>query len=104
LSNIDFESEQVQRASWGEVRGVVLNAMVEAVARARAAVPTEDPREIAIRDGMILHQLHVMLADCLGEIEGKILRSSMRTDEDLTATRQEHVQAGRVRGTGAAKQ
>ena len=103
MSKIDFESEQVQRASWVEVRGVVLNAMVEAVARARAAVPTEDPGEIAVRDGMILHQLHVMLADSLGEVEGKILRMSMRTDEDLVATRQEHIQAGRARGTGVAK-
>jgi hypothetical protein len=103
LSKIDFESEQVQRATWTEVRGVVLNAMVEAVARARTAVPTEDPREIAVRDGMILHQLHVVLADCLGEVEGKILRVSMRTDEDLVAMRQEHVEAGRARGTGIAK-
>lgn len=103
MSKIDFESEQTQRASWNEVRGVMLNAMVEAVARARAAVPTEDPREIAVRDGMILHQLHVMLADALGEVEGKILRISMRTNEDLMATRQEHVEAGRARGTGVAK-
>jgi hypothetical protein len=104
LSKIDFESEQVQRATWTEVRGVVLNAMVEAVARARAAVPTEDPGEIAVRDGMILHQLHVVLADSLGEIEGRILRATMRTDEDLVAGRERHVEAGRVRGAGATKQ
>ena len=103
MSKIDFESEQVQRVSWIEIRDVLLNAMVEAVAQARAAMPTEDPGEIAVRDGMILHQLHVMLADSLGEVEGKILRLSMRTDEDLTATRQEHIEAGRARGTGVAK-
>lgn len=104
MSEVDFENEQVQRKTWNEIRYVMLNAMVEAVALARAAVPTKDPREIAVRDGMILHQLHVVLADSLGEIEGKILRTSMRTDENLAATRQEHIQAGRIRGTGAIKQ
>lgn len=104
MNKINFESEETQRATWTEVRGVMLNAVVEAIARARAAVSTEDLREIAVRDGMILHQLHAVLADTLGEVEGKILRTSMRTDEDLTATRQEHVQAGRIRGTGAVKQ
>lgn len=103
MSNINFESEQVQRASWIEVRNVMLSAMVEAVARARAAVPTDDPREALMRDGMILHQFHIMLADSLGDVEGKILRMSMRTDEDLIATRQRHIEAGRIRGVGVPK-
>src|SRR3954470_4669287 len=69
LSKIDFVNEQVQRATWSEIRDVILNAMVEAVARARAAVPTEDPREMAVRDGMILDQMHVILCEVLGETE-----------------------------------
>lgn len=104
MSNIDFESEQVQRASWIEVRNVMLGAMVEAVARARAAVPTDDPREALTRDGMILDQMHVILCEILGETEGRILRQTMRTDEALTEQRTARIDAGRVRGTGAAKQ
>ena len=103
MSKIDFESEQVQRASWSEVRGVMLNAMVEAVARARAAVPTEDPRETATRDGMILSQMHIILCEILGETEGRILRQTMRPDEELTEQRAARIQAGRVRGTGVPK-
>lgn len=103
LSKIDFESEQVQRASWNEVRGVMLNAMVEAIARARAAVPTEDPREIAVRDGMILNQMHVILCEILGETEGRILRQTMTRDETLVEQRAARIDAGRVRGTGVPK-
>ena len=104
MSDIDFENEETQRATWTMVRGVVLNAMVEAVAVARSAVPTDDPQEIAIRDGMILDQLHVMLAEAIGETEGRILRCTMRTDESLVAQRQERIDAGRVRGGGTTKQ
>jgi len=104
VSDIDFENEETQRATWTMVRGVVLNAMVEAVAVARSAVPTDDPQEIAIRDGMILDQLHVMLAEAIGETEGRILRCTMRTDESLVAQRQERIDAGRVRGGGTTKQ
>lgn len=103
MSNIDFESEQVQRASWIEVRNVMLSAMVQAVARARAAVPTDDLREIAIRDSMILDQMHVILCEILGETEGQILRQTMRTDDTLVAQRTARIDAGRVRGTGAPK-
>lgn len=104
MSDIDFESEKIQRALWAKVRSVVLNAPVEAVAEARKAVPTDDPKEIAVRDGMILDLLHVMLAEVLGETEGRILRASMRTDESLVAQRLERIDAGRVRGGGATKQ
>lgn len=96
MSDIDFESQDTQRRTWGEIRGVMLNAAVEAVARARAALPTEDPREIKIRDGMIMSQLHMIVACILGETEGKILRYTMTTDEEITARRQEYLEAGRV--------
>lgn len=101
---IDFESEETQHATWTQVRGVVLNALVEAVAEARKAVPTSDPKEIAIRDGMILDQLHVMLAEALGETEGRILRYTAQTDDSLVAQRQRRIDEGRVRGAGAIKQ
>ncbi len=104
MSKIDFESEETQRALWSSIRNVVLNATVEAVAEARKAVPTDNPQETAVRDGMILDQLHVMLAEVLGETEGRILRHSMRTDESLVAQRQERIDTGRVRGAGATKQ
>ncbi len=104
LSKIDFESEQIQRASWIEIRGVMLNAMVEAVARARDAVPADDPQDTAIRDGMILGQMHVILCEILGEVEGGILRQTMQSDEALVTQRAARIDAGRVRGTGAAKQ
>ncbi len=104
MNKIDFESEQVQRASWSEVRGVMLNALVEAIARARVAVPTEDPQEVLVRDGMILDQMHVVLCEVLGETEGRILRQTMRSDEDLTKQRTTRIDNGRIRGTGATKQ
>ncbi len=104
LSNIDFESEQIQRATWNEVRGVMLAAVVEAVARARAAVPTEDSHEIAVRDGMILSQMHIILCEVLGETEGRILRQTMVLDDTLVAQREARISGGRIRGTGAIKQ
>lgn len=104
MSKIDFESAQVQRATWTEVRSVMLNAMVEAVARARAAVPTEDPRETAVLDGMILGQMHVILCELVGQTEGRILRQTMTPDTALVAQRTARIEEGRVRGTGAAKQ
>ena len=103
MNNIDFESDQVQRASWSEVRSVLLSAMVEAVARARAAVPTDDSREIMVRDGMILNQMHVVLCEVLGEIEGRILRQTMVSDAAIETQRAERIDAGRVRGTGVPK-
>jgi hypothetical protein len=96
LSDIDFESRDTQRRTWNEIRGVMLNAAVEAVARARAALPTEDPREIKIRDGMIMNQLHMIVASVLGETEGKILRYTMTSDEEIVGRRQEYLEAGRV--------
>lgn len=103
LSKINFDSEATQRATWNEVRGVMLNAVVEAVARARAAVPAENSREIAVRDGMILNQMHVILCEVLGETEGRILRQTMTPDEVLTQQRTARIEAGRIRGTGAPK-
>lgn len=96
MSDIDFESRDTQQRTWNEIRGVMLNAADEAVARARAALPTEDPREIKIRDGMIMSQLHMIVAGILGETEGKILRYTMTTDEEISGRRQEHLEAGRV--------
>ena len=103
MSKIDFESEETQRASWSEVCSVMQSAIVEAFVRARAAVPTEDPREIAIRDGMILDQMHIVLCEVLGETEGRILRQTMRSDEALLEQRTARIQEGRVRGTGVSK-
>lgn len=104
MSNINFDDEKVQRASWNEIRGVMLNAMIEAIARARAVAPTNDSNEIAIRDGMVFDQMHVILCEIVGETEGRILRQTMRSDEAITEQRTIHIEAGRVRGTGAAKQ
>ncbi len=104
MSDIDFESEQVQRATWNEVRSVMLAAMVEAVTRARAAVPTDDLRDAMVRDGMILDQMHVILCEILGETEGRILRQTMTPDEALTRQRAARIEEGRIQGTGAAKQ
>jgi len=104
VSDINFESEKVQRATWTELRSVLLNAMVESLARARAAVPTNNPRDALVRDGMILDQMHIILCELVGETEGQILRTTMRTLEGLVAQREARVQTGLVRGTGAAKQ
>lgn len=96
MSNFDFERPEVQHMSWHAMRLVLLNAMVEAVERARTVLPTEDPQEIQIRDAMIMSQLHMITAEVLGETEGKILRLTMTTDEEITRRRQEHLEAGRV--------
>lgn len=104
MSDIDFENEEVQRKSWVMVRSVMLNAMVEAVAEARKALPTDDPRETAVRDGMILDQMHIILCELVGETEGRILRATMRTLEDVTGQRDARITTGLVRGVGGAKQ
>lgn len=96
MSNIDFESKQVQQASWRAIRGVILNAMVEAVARAQALHPTNSVESTMIRDGVILNQLHMIIAWALGETEGKILRYTMTPGEQVEIRRQEYLEAGRV--------
>lgn len=103
MSKIDFESAQVQRATWDQVHGVLLNAMVEAVARARDQVPVENPRDALTRDGMILDQMHVIMCELVGEIEGRILRGTMRPNEEVIAQREARIQTGLVRGSGVAK-
>lgn len=104
MSVINFDSEEVQRKTWNAARRVILNGLVEAMYDAQKAVPTDDSNEIAIRDGLILDQIHAVLCDAIGEIEGQLLRHSMRTDESLTTQRQEQIDAGRVRGAGVTKQ
>jgi hypothetical protein len=96
LSDIDFESKQVQQASWNAIRAVMLNAMVEAVARARDLHPVDTQQETAIREGMILNQLHMITASVLGETEGKILRYTMTTLEQVETQRLAYLEAGRV--------
>lgn len=101
---INFETEETQRSTWAPIQSVLLNAMVESVARARAAIPTDNPREVLIRDGMILDQLHILLCELVGETEGRILRATMRTAKEMTAQRKARVQTGLVRGVGGTKQ
>jgi len=48
--------------------------------------------------------MHIILCELVGETEGQILRTTMRTLEGLVAQREARVQTGLVRGTGAAKQ
>ena len=75
MNKVDFASEKTQRATWAPIRNVMLNAMVESVALARAALPVDNPRDELIRDGMILDQMHVLLCELVGETEGRILRA-----------------------------
>jgi hypothetical protein len=96
LSNIDFENKETQRATWTEIRHVVFKAITVAVSKAQAVIPTDDANDAKIRDGMVLSQLHMILAGALGETEGKILRYTMTTDEEITKRRQEYLEAGRV--------
>lgn len=103
MSNVDFDNEDTQRASWAMVHSVMLNAMVEAVAEARKAVPTDNPRDALVRDGMILDQLHVVLCELVGETEGRILRMTMRTNEDVVTQREERIQTGLARGVGGGE-
>lgn len=99
MSDIDFGSEQVQQASWDMIRAVMLNAVHEAIARARALYPAHDASSIAVRDGMIINQLHMIVAELLGETEGKILRLTMITDEAVVKQRQARLETGRVGNT-----
>lgn len=96
MTDIDFESRDTQCMTWGAIRDVLLDATDAAVARARAALPAHDASSIAIRDGMIMSQLHMIVAAILGDVEGRILRLTMTTEEEIARRRQEYLEAGRV--------
>ena len=98
MTKSDFESPEVQRASWETIRDQVFSGTMEAVARARALHPVavEDAESAAVRDGMILTQLHMILAAAVGEAEGKLARHTMVPDDEVKARREKFIEEGRV--------
>lgn len=96
MSNVDFNNPETQQASWKVIHDVILAAVRESVSRAQALYPSEDPTTIAVRDGMVLRQLHMILAWATGDVEGRVLRQTGVTEEDVSSRRNQLLEEGRV--------
>lgn len=96
--SIDFEARATQELTWNTLDITMFRAFKEAIPAAQALLPTDDPVEQKVRDGIIMAQLHMIIAGMLGIIEGAIARTSMTPMPEILERRQEYIEEGSVNG------